>query len=287
VSVVGRQGIDEAWSRLTPQEAANAGITFVIGYVSQDPNKNLTRAEIDAYHAVGIDVLLIYEYSVTAVEGGRNKGYADAAVATSQAHALGYPVGCALGFAVDENETDHPGNIADYAAAFTDTCHQDGWRSFVYGGLATVSYALTHGLVDLAMQTYAWSTVNSVLMWDPRAAIRQYANGVIISGHDIDRDVAMVDDIGAWKASTMTAPSNEDVNVYDAMFYGGPSCGATVPEQFRVKGDANGNALLSKLDYLIHLATTATTPAPVLSDTDAAALATFNNLAGQIAAHLK
>jgi len=198
VSVKGRQGIDEAWSRLTPAQAVAAGVSFVIGYVSYDPSKNITPAEIDAYHAAGIGVLLIWEYSITAAEGGSALGHSNAAAAIAQARAAGYPQVCALGFAIDEDETPHPSNITGYARAFTTDAHMAGYRTFIYGGLATVSYAADNFLADLLFQTYAWSTRNGVTVWDPRVAIRQVHNGVQIAGHDVDLDVAMVDDIGAW-----------------------------------------------------------------------------------------
>lgn len=207
MTIAGRQGIDEAWSRLTPEQAVAAGITFIIGYVSEDGSKNLTRAEIVAYHRVGIAVLLIYEYSITAAEGGAAAGRRNAALAISLAKALGYPAGCALGFAIDEDETGHPSNVHDYAAAFTAICHADGYRTFVYGGLATVRYCADNHLVDLLFQTYAWSYANGTLIWDPRVAIRQVRNGVQLAGHDVDLDVAMVDDIGAWRANQTNDPS--------------------------------------------------------------------------------
>jgi Domain of unknown function (DUF1906) len=198
MQAIGREGIDEAWSRLTAAEATAAGITFVIGYVSEDRSKNLTRAEIDAYHAVGIDVLLVYEFSATAVEGGAAEAHRNSGVAISQARALGYPAGCALGFAVDQDTTGNPSMVDAYARAFTGDCHAAGYRSFVYGGLATVRYCADHGLADLLWQTFAWSGTPTI--WDARAAIRQVAVEVTIAGQEVDLDVAMATDIGAWLA---------------------------------------------------------------------------------------
>lgn len=194
-------GIDEAWARLTPAQAKAAGKEFVVGYVSEDrTGKNLTAAEIAGYLAAQVAVLLVYEYSITAVEGGPSRGTRDAGIAVAQAKQLGYPAGCALGFAVDEDETAHPSNVDGYARAFTAACHAAGYRSMVYGGLATVKRCLDLGLVDLGWQTYAWS--GSPTVWDPRAVIRQYQNGAVINARDVDLDVAMGDDYGAWMPSS-------------------------------------------------------------------------------------
>lgn len=192
-----RFGIDEAWQRLTPAQLAAAGKTFVVGYVSEDASgKNLTAAEVAAYHAAGIAVLLVYEYSTTAIEGGATKGHHDAAIAIAHARQLGYPTGCAIGWAVDENTTGRASVIDAYARAMTGDLHAAGYRSLDYGGLATVQRCADLGLADLHWQTYAWS--GSPTVWDPRAAIRQVQNGVVLDGKDIDLDVAVVDDFGAW-----------------------------------------------------------------------------------------
>ncbi len=190
-----RFGIDEAWARLTPAQCVAAGKTFVVGYISEDnTGKNITRAEIDAYRAVGIAVLLVYEYSTTAVHGGAAKGHRDAAIAIAGARAVGYPPGCAIGFAVDEDTRPDPSIIDAYCRAFTADVRAARYRSMDYGGYACVKRAADLGLADLHWQTYAWSGG----AWDPRAAIRQVQNGVFLDGRDIDLDTALVDDFGAW-----------------------------------------------------------------------------------------
>lgn len=186
-------GIDEAWQRLTPAEMRAAGKTFVVGYVSESPAKNLTVDEVRAYHAAGIAVLLVYEYSTAAAETGAAGGARNAGLAVAQARALGYPRGCAIAFAIDEG-SPNLSSLGQYARAFTNTCHAAGYRSMVYGGIRTVRYLCDQHLVDLAWQTYAWSGGQ----WDPRVSIKQVQNSVSIAGKDVDLDVAVVDDFGAW-----------------------------------------------------------------------------------------
>lgn len=193
-------GIDEAWDKLTPDQMKTAGRSFVIGYAGENTTgKNLTPDQVAAYHAAGIAVIFVYEFSTTAVHGGASAGSANARLTVSQARAAGYPEGCALAFAVDENTSPHPSIVDAYAKAFTSVSHANHYRSMDYGGLATVKRCADLKLTDLHWQTYAWS--NGV--WDDRAAIRQVQNGVVIAGKNVDLDVAMVPDFGAWMGDIM------------------------------------------------------------------------------------
>ena len=203
-TLAGRAGIDEAWARLTPAQAKAAGMAFVVGYVSEDTTgKNITQGEVAGLRADDVAVLLVYEYSVTAAEGGSAKGTRDAGIAVGQARALGYPHGCAVAFAIDEGSPNTAGLLA-YSRAFTAACHAAGYRSMVYGGYNTVRTCLDNKAVDLGWQTYAWSNG----LWDARAAIRQVQNDITINGQDVDRDVAMVNDIGAWGEITVSTADN-------------------------------------------------------------------------------
>jgi hypothetical protein len=186
-------GVDEAWARLTPAQAKAAGKQFVVGYVSEDPSKNLTLAEVQAYHAAGIAVLLVYEYNTAAAETGANGGHKNATLAAQLAKALGYPPSCAIAFAIDE-PSPNLGMLSAYAAAFTAVCHAAGYSDMVYGGYSTVKYCLDHALVDLGWQTYAWSNGQ----WDTRAVLRQVQNDVTIAGVSLDLDTATTANYGAW-----------------------------------------------------------------------------------------
>lgn len=201
-------GVDEAWARLTPAQLKAAGKTFAIGYVSENSTgKNITAAEVQALHAAGLGVLLVYEYSITAAESGTAGGRANATLAVAQSRARGYPAGCAIAFAIDE-ASPNLAALDGYSRAFTGICRDAGYRSMVYGGYATVRYCLDHRVVDLGWQTYAWSGGR----WDPRAVIRQVRNGVTIAGKDVDLDTAMTADFGAW----MPDNQGDDMALTDA-----------------------------------------------------------------------
>jgi hypothetical protein len=242
------KGVDEAWQRLPPDVCAAYGIEFVIGYVSADTTgKRITLQEINAYLNVGVGVGLVYEDSAGAFLGGATIGASHAARAVTQAQALGYPTGCAIATAIDKDTSADPGTIDAYLWAFTRGCHTAGYRSMVYGGLSTIRRAGDLGLVDLLWQTYAWS--NGV--WDPRAAIRQIQNGVLIAGRDVDIDVAMVSDYGFWQRGFTVTDSSNIKSIFDAVFVGGSSMGGSpVPVGDRTVMDGSGTSIASRLAYL-------------------------------------
>jgi hypothetical protein len=282
-------GIDEAWARLTPAQVRAAGKDFVIGYVGQDTTgKNITKSEVDAYRAAGVAVLLVYEYSATAVHGGASAGTTDADLAVRQAQALGYPQGCAIAFAADEDTSANPSIVDAYARAFTARVHAAGYRSMVYGGLATVRRCADLRLTDLQWQTYAWSGTPTT--WDPRAAIRQVQNGVTIAGADVDLDTAMTADYGAWAPgfggdTLSTAAESQVQSVFQAVFAGGSDCGAGTPIKANPDlGDTGGNSLIDKLDYLLQLAQHG--QAVTLTDAQIAALIAAMPKPADVAAHL-
>jgi Domain of unknown function (DUF1906) len=213
-----RFGVDEDWQRLAPAQLLAVGKTFAIGYVSEDnTGKNITAAEIQGYLDAGVAVLLVYEYSTTAISGGAAKGRRDALIACQHAISVEYPWGCTIAFAVDENTSGNPSAIDDYCYAFTAMCHDHGFYSMVYGGLSTVKRALDLGMVDFAWQTYAWS--GNPVQWDPRVAIRQTQNGVTINGKTVDLDTAMIDDFGLWEAEMPSLDDPQGGRLYNANAY--------------------------------------------------------------------
>jgi hypothetical protein len=182
------EGIDAAWGRPTPAQLVAAGKHFIVGYVSHDPAKNLTRAECAAYLDAGIAVGLVWETTSDRALAGALPGADDGREARRQATALGFPLDRPIFVAVDFDATaaQLAAQVGPYLLAFGTTV---GGASLagVYGGLKTVRYALDHKLVGWGWQTYAWSRG----VWDARAYARQYRNGVRIAGHDTDLDRAV------------------------------------------------------------------------------------------------
>lgn len=182
------EGIDAAWGRPTPAQMIAAGKHFIVGYVSRDPAKNLTRAECTAYLDAGIAVGLVWETTSDRALAGAGAGTGDGLQARSQARALGFPDNRPIFTAVDfdATATQLSGPVRQYLIAFADAVGGVALAG-VYGGLATVRYALNTMIVGWGWQTYAWSQG----VWDVRAYARQYRNGVSIAGHDTDLDRAV------------------------------------------------------------------------------------------------
>ena len=190
--------LDEAWSKVDPATARAAGYSGVIGYVSQDATgKNLTRAQVDAIHAAGMDVGLVYEFNPQSAAGGMAEGIADANIAVQHARILDAPVGVCLYAAVDWDVQQPSMNaVMAYAHAFQSICATYGYRAGIYGSY-NVCWALhSNGYTGLLWQTYAWSHG----LWTNGLAVRQTQNGVHVAGADVDRDETMVADWGQWPA---------------------------------------------------------------------------------------
>ena len=136
---------------------ADAGYDFAIGYVSNNPAKNLTAGQVAAYRDAGIHVGLVWETTEGRALEGRAAGAEDGRAAENQADILDYPDGAVIFFAVDTNTTtaDYPA-IKAYAQAFNQATRRpvgifgeaDVLDHFVRGGRSTVQYG---------WQTSAWS----------------------------------------------------------------------------------------------------------------------------------
>lgn len=222
------EGIDAAWGRPTPAQLTAAGKHFIVGYVSHDPAKNLSRDECRAYLDAGIAVGLVWETTATRALSGALAGADDGREARRQAAALGFPLARPIFVAVDFDATaaQLAAQVGPYLLAFGTTVGGVALAG-VYGGLAVVRYALDHKLVGWGWQTYAWSTAGTTVArmradphnigWDTRAYAQQYHNGVSIAGHDTDLDRAM-DLTGLWtkEGTDMTAPTAQD-NAHELM----------------------------------------------------------------------
>ena len=282
--------IDEAWAKVDPGAAKLAGYVGIIGYISEDnTGKNLTRAQVDAIHTQGLDVGFADEYGATEALGGFAAGRTRALRTIGFAQALGVPAGVAFYAPADWDVTDaQKPAVLSYATAHDMYLKSAGYRGGLYSGYYTCAYLMSHGYQGLLWQTYAWSGG----LWLAGVAIRQTVNGIHIAGADVDRDTAEFIDWGQWppggRTDTMTTPpSNEDVNVYDGLYFGGPSCGPTVPPEFRIATDSNGNALFSQLAYIRAKLDALSVPASVVTADQMAAIGQLSNLLGQIAAHIK
>lgn len=282
--------IDEAWAKVDPVAARNAGFQGIIGYVSQDTTgKNLTPSDVARIHAAMLVVGLVYEFDPQSAARGASQGTADARIAVAHAQGLNAPQGTCLYAAVDWNvpASQLPAVLA-YALAFAAVCRAAGFRYGIYAGYAVVAYLWANGYGGFLWQTYAWSNG----AWLAQAAVRQVANGIFVAGVDVDRDEAEVLDWGQWLpdgGTLMGQPTDSwgQQQVYAAIFTGGSSCGDTVPREYWSALETTGNGILTKLNYLQSKIDALTVPASVLDDADKATIQQLATLLTQVAAHLK
>lgn len=169
-------GIDVAWSRPDPASVKARGYSAVIGYLSHDASKELTRAYIDACHAQGLDVGLVFEDSAQRAAGGAAAGQADGAFVAAQLARLGVPAGVAVYYAVDFGApaSDRGAIVAYFHAA---GAQHPANPAGAYGDADVINWAQGSGIHDL-WQTVAWSTSSPSAQeqarwctWVPRAAL--------------------------------------------------------------------------------------------------------------------
>lgn len=190
-------GIDYAWSKPSVEAMTAAGVKFIARYLSNDPSKDLTRAEATAANAADIWCVVVWETTANRALAGRQAGRDDALTALHKASALGMPDDRPIYFAVDfdASPADYPA-IREY---FIGAASPEGGlgkdRVGMYGGINPIKWAFDNKLITWGWQTYAWSGG----LWDSRAHIQQYKNGVKLGGADVDYDRAMYDDYGQWK----------------------------------------------------------------------------------------
>src|SRR5258708_11753255 len=77
-------------------------------------------------------------------------------------------------------------------------------RTGGYGSYRLLQYLLNVGAIAWGWQTYAWSGG----LWELRAHIQQYQNGMVMAGANVDYDRSIKSDFGQWQVGgTMGVPT--------------------------------------------------------------------------------
>lgn len=183
----------------------SAGVTFVCRYLSFVNNltqiKLLSHDEATALSQAGIAIVSNYEWYGNRALEGLSSGKQDAQIADAQHKACGGPPDRPIYFSVD---CDVDGSqVIDYFKAIASVIglHRTG----AYGSYRVIKYLLDHNLITWAWQTYAWSGG----LWDDRAHIRQYQNGVTLAGapgYSVDYNQSMKPDFGQWLQGGIQEP---------------------------------------------------------------------------------
>jgi hypothetical protein len=202
--------IDQSFSTANPAQAAAAGIKLVCSYLSNDPSKNWTPAEIRSYHAVGIGCEMNWEGFAAEAKGGAAAGTTNATTAVRLADALvagvGYKSPTKLGIAYSVDFDTTPGDYAVIDAYFRAIRQVHGGRYLVgaYGEADLIEHLFAAGLIDFGWQTYAWSGGRLSNLAD----LYQYSNNESLGGAAVDFN-RIIDSaaLGAWWAPGDTTHS--------------------------------------------------------------------------------
>lgn len=190
--------IDIAWARPDPSEIAAKGYTGVIGYISRDASKCMSRAYIDACHAHGLDVGFVFEDAADRARQGAPAGQADGQFIAAHFASIGAPAGVACYMAVDyaAPASDHPAIVAYFqAGAAAMRPHPSG----AYGDADVDDWARAGG-IPLEWGTVAWSGGRQ----SDGIALFQRAQQDF--GGSADVDEVRQADWGQWRAVPLPPP---------------------------------------------------------------------------------
>lgn len=140
-----------AWPSMTGELLAARGVTHVIGYVSPDPAKNVSRARFQDWLAHGLAVALVCEHVTNDDQQGPANGDYLGQLAIEQADALGYDWrNCVLFKAADRNVLPEqlPAMGANLAAFGRHVPHPG-----LYGNLRSLAYAQREKLAEVFWQS--------------------------------------------------------------------------------------------------------------------------------------
>ena len=209
-------GIDYSFgSGLTVAQMQANKVQFVCRYLSGGlilggHGKDIQATELANILNGGISVVLNWESS--GQELGFIAGQRDAIAAEAEVVALAAQVAPNLHAAFtlseapiifspwDANPAGMTSGINDYMRGAASVRGHD--RVGLYQGLPAIKAYFDAGIGKYGWQTYAWSGG----VWDPRAQLQQYQNGVTMGPADVDRDRAMAADYGQILATAPKPP---------------------------------------------------------------------------------
>lgn len=172
---------DFSWAKPNGRTLKALGYSGVVGYVSGNSGKDLSKSQVQTYRSDGLAVGFVNEGTGTE-ELSRTRAVQGAITGDRLMNSYGVPSNVALFLAVDFNPSVHqlPVIAANVWAARMSVVRPVG----VYGSYALLRYLYDHGKIVWGWQTYAWSSGHL----DPRAQFYQYSNNHSVAGGTIDFD---------------------------------------------------------------------------------------------------
>lgn len=145
---------DYSWAR-PPVAQLAAHYIGVIRYVSGDRSKDLSLGELEALHAAGLGVGLVWETTDKAALGGRAKGAEHVVRRDALADALGWPLHKVIPMAVDFDVMEN--QLSTVAAYFAGAKENARRPVGVYGSFGVLEHLATHEPVACYWQCAGWS----------------------------------------------------------------------------------------------------------------------------------
>lgn len=200
-----RRGVDYSAGRPDPMVLRTLGYTFAVRYLChhepkasiKDPPtfhdaKRVTRPEIEALAAAGLDTVLVWQNRAGDVSHGYTMGVDHGRAARNQAMLLGAPSGAAIYASIDVDTRAGTGLLTacvEYLRGFRREIESGyNWQSGrypayelgVYGGLEIIRIMGDNGEAAYLWQTKAWS--GTPTEWYPGAQLRQIAHNQKLPG---------------------------------------------------------------------------------------------------------
>lgn len=298
--------IDYSWARPNPVAIRAAGYTGVLRYVSRPASngKNITKPELDALRAAGLDVTLNFEQYERRPLEGYIAGGDDARSADALADTVGYPRACAIYYSVDFGTSWAA--IREYFRGV-----QAGSRRPVgiYAGLPLCHAALDAGYASFAWVTNAaswsglstWSALKTAVAASGRCHLLQHVHSntpIHIPGVDdvqFDPNTILAANYGQWgdnvEEDDMTQTEHDQLQaLFDLFFQGkGGLRAATGKTDVSMIHDLENIDLdvqkrVKALATAVAAGTAAPAPVPAAVDLEALATAVADKLAARLKA---
>lgn len=193
--------IDQSWGYIDPPTTARLGVKLVADYLSYDTSKNWTVAQVKAYHAAGVAVLLNWESEPGRPLLGAGAGREDATEAVRLARALIAQVGqpsqaVSIVFSCDRDVNSGQWGVIDaYYSATKAIVNAAGFLNGAYGEADLIDHLKGNGLISSGWETCAWSGGRV----SPNADLYQSSINDTLGGASVDFDqILNLPRLGAW-----------------------------------------------------------------------------------------
>lgn len=183
-------------------------LRFVGRYLDNGRNpEHLSTSEVQAYTALGVYVLSIWELAADAVSGGLPAGRSDGEKAVTAMQALGAPPGASVTGTCDEDPRvlhEGPGGTLGYFRGFSSEVRGAGYVSMGYLGAAAANICLAAGAIDLVWIPAAADWADGAT--PDRVDVSQSVDQAVVGQVEVDLDEAATT-AGMWNNRGLAYPT--------------------------------------------------------------------------------